>query len=157
MHACALRGGHRGDGAHFPQPLSWAGRQFEAGGVRPIDDIDVVIAWQDQEPSGEPGIRFEGVEELGPFRGTAGVRHVAGDEDRIKRVLPVNVVEPRQRALEPIIATRTRPAALDAKSITPAHNVDVGQVRDAPPSIVVRERRSRIQVAWLIHRCIGDA
>ena len=65
--AVGAKGGHRGQRAHLAERLRRAKRQIEARRVGAVDDIDVVIARQNEDPVGEMRMAGENVEEFGPF------------------------------------------------------------------------------------------
>jgi hypothetical protein len=54
------------------------------------------------------------------------------DQDRVERLFGVERIQLHEQALQPIVAARTRSAALDAKAVALAHDVDIGQMGDAP-------------------------
>ena len=105
---------------------------------------------------GDGGMGGERIEELGPLAGAAGVRRVAGDENRVERRRGVDVLELPQQPAEAIIALRARPAALDAEAIALADDVNVGQVRDAPSAGAGRRLGKTGRSRGGGHRRIGE-
>ena len=128
-------------------------RKIEPSWIGAIDDIEVVISGQDQDPLGKPRIGRQGVQKFRPLRGTARIRHVAGDENRVDGIIRVDAIQQREQPLQAIISTRTRSTALDPKAIAFAHDMNIRQVGDPPRPVRVRTRgkstksRSRGMVA----------
>src|SRR5262249_28679745 len=91
-----------------------------------------MIARQDQQALGELWKGCQSLEELGPFRRTASVGEIAGDQDGVERAPRVDGLQLCQRLSKPFVAPRTRSAALDAKAILLAHHMNVGQMGDTP-------------------------
>ncbi len=68
VDAIALEGGHRRQRPHLAQAAARTRRQFEPARIGAIDDVDVVIARQDERALGESGVPEQDIEELHPFR-----------------------------------------------------------------------------------------
>ena len=66
-----------------PQRSVRACREIEAGRIGAIDDVEVVVSRQNENPLGKPGIGRHRVEKFRPFRRTARIRHVAGDDNGV--------------------------------------------------------------------------
>ena len=97
------------------------------------------------------------VEEFGPFGRSSGVGHVAGDEHKIERPGRVLGLQPRHGLLQPLVAARPAPTALDAKPIALAHDMDVGEMRDAPDPTARGRSVERFEVERLVHARVGEA
>ncbi len=76
--------------------LVWACRQVELRRVRAIDDIDVVIAGDQEHPLGDARELRDRFEELGPFGRKPGIRDIAGHQDGMQRLLGLDFVQPLQ-------------------------------------------------------------
>ena len=96
------------------------------------------------------------IQELGPFGGAACVGHVPGDEDRIQRVRRVERLELREQPLEPCVAARTRSSALDAKPVTLADDVEIGQMRHPPLAAGLKASLESVIIAGLRHGRVGE-
>ena len=146
----------RGQGAKLAQQGCRAGRKLQARGVGAVDDVDVVVAGQDQSALGQARMPLQGRQELGPFPRAARVRLIARDENEVERLLGMHRVEPGQHSRQPLIAAWTGPAALQAEAVAFAHHVDVGKVRHAPSSCVWRQRVERRKIPGLVHRRVCE-
>ncbi len=125
IHALAL---HRCDGrqgSHLAQPLAGAERQIEPGRIGAVDDVHIVVAGQHDHESGEFTMLRHHVEEFGPFRGAAGVGHVAGHKHKIERIGGVNSSKARHQLCKALVSARAATSALDAKAISLADHVEV--------------------------------
>ena len=87
-----------------------AERQIEPRRIGAIDDIDVMIAWKDEDPVGEIRVAGENVEEFGPFARAPGVGHVPGDEDEVQRPRGVLGLKASHDPPHALVAARARPA-----------------------------------------------
>ena len=157
MNPIALDGGDRRQRAHLAQRLRRADRQVEPRGIGAIDDIDVVVARQDQHAFGEIGILGHDVEKLGPFGGDARVRHVAADEDEVERLRCVQGRQAIHRLDQAIVAARPGAPALDAETVALADDMDVGQMRDAPDASAVARAVEGLQIERLVAGGVGEA
>ena len=99
----------------------------------------------------------EDVEELGPFGRAPGVGHVPGDEDKVEGPGGVLGLEASHHPLHALVAARPAPPALDAKAITLADDMDVGQMRHSPDTTARRRCVEPFQVEWLVHARVGEA
>ena len=97
------------------------------------------------------------VEELGPFGGNSRIGHVAGEEDAIERLTHMGRLELSEQPLEPLIAARAEPPALQSEAVTLTDPMDIGQMCDAPARRLERSRLKGLKSARLIHRRIGKA
>jgi len=97
------------------------------------------------------------VEEFRPLGRTACVRHVPCDEDEVQRPGGVQGVELGQGPLQPDVAARADPPALDAKAVAFADNVDVRKMGNPPDPLPRPRRVERLEIERLIHRRIGEA
>ena len=93
-----LQGLDGGQGAQLAKPLPRARRQLEPGRIGAVDDIHVMVAGKDQHALGQSGMSRDGVHELGPLCGPAGIRHVAGDQDEVQGLLSVEGLQPVEDA-----------------------------------------------------------
>jgi hypothetical protein len=84
------------------------------GWVGPVHHVNVVVAREPDQKSGEPRIRRDGLEKLRPFRRTAGVGHASRDQDRVERLLRMDLVQSRPDLPEPPVSSRAGPSALEA-------------------------------------------
>jgi len=75
---------HREEGVKFSQPLIGASRKVQARRIRPIDDIDVVVARHHQDPFRKPGVGPQCFVKLGPFGRATCIRHITGDQDEVE-------------------------------------------------------------------------
>ena len=139
--ASALDRGDRRQRAHLAQRLDRAERQIEPRRVGPIDDVDIVVAGQNERAPGEVRMSLDDVEKFGPFGGNSRIRHVAADEHEVERLRGVQGREPLHRADEPPVATRPGATAFDAKAVALADDVDIGEMRDPPDSRARTGRR----------------
>ena len=80
--------------------------RLNARRIRAVDDIEVVIARNDQNALGELRMCRQSIVKLRPLRGQAGVCDISGNQDRIERMLGMNLIETRQRAHQAVIAAR---------------------------------------------------
>ena len=142
---------------NLTQALLGACRQVEAGRVGPVHHVDVVVAGKSDQKSGELRVRRQGIEKLCPFRRTAGIGQISRDQDRVERLLRVDLVQSRQGLPEPLVASRAGPSALDPEAVPLAHGVDVGQMRYAPGPAALRPRIKGTQIARLGHGRVGYA
>ena len=147
---CSIAEG--GDCPDLAQPLHGTCRQVHPGRARPVHHVDVVVARQRDHKFRQLRVCGQRSEELGPLRGAAGIGQVARYQDHVQRMRCMDLLQPRQRLPQPLVATRTRPSALDAKSVAFADRVDVRQMRDAPRSAVgslaLRKRAGRAAGPW---------
>ena len=143
--------------AHLAQGFRRAERQIETRRVGAIDDIDVVIAGQDERPLGEVGMRRQNVEEFGPFGRAPGVGHVPGDEDEVQRAGGVRGLESAHDPFEALVAARAAPSALDAKAVALADDMDVGEMSDPPDAAADGRGVERFEVERLVHGRVGEA
>ena len=132
-YAIALHGRDRRKRPHLPQPLAWTERQIETGRIGAVDDVHIVVAGKDEHPLSRVQGGRQQCRRILPIRPSAGIRHVAGDQNEIERVGGMDGGEARHNAQsKPIIAAGAGAAAFDAKSVALADHVDIGQMRDAP-------------------------
>ena len=156
-HPHALDGGHCRERAHLAQSLDRAERQIETGRIGAIDDIDVVVAGQNEHPCGEFGMRADDVEKLGPFGRCSRIRHVAADEDEVKRLFGVQGGKPGKSLFEPIVAARTAAPALDAKPVAFADDMNIGEMRDPPDARARWRGVEGLEVERLVDAGVGEA
>src|SRR6201999_653744 len=123
----ALYGVNRRQCPHLPQPLRRAEWQIEPGRIETIDDIQVVIAGKDEHAFGEGGVQRYRVEEFRPFGGTAGVGHVAANENKIERAIVMDRLDAVHDARNAIVAAWAGAAALNPKSVVLADHMNVGE------------------------------
>ena len=83
-----LDGRERRNRADLAQSFLWAYRKIEPRRVCTVDHIQVVVAWEAKNETGDPQILHESAEELGPLRRTARISDVSGNQDKIE--LPAN-------------------------------------------------------------------
>ena len=102
-------------------------------------------------------MRVDNIEELGPFRRRPGVGHVPGDEDEIERPLGVNFGETLKSRSQPPVAAGPGAAALDAKTVALADDVDVREMRDPPHARAGRRVVERCKIERLVGRGVGKA
>ncbi len=155
-HARSLDGVDGRQRAYLAQPAVGADGEIEPRGIGAIDDVDVVVAGQHEHAVGDCWVGGEGIEELGPFAGTAGVRCVAGDENRVERRRGVDLLELREQPAKATIALRARSAAFDAKTVALADDVNVGQVCNAPGAGAGRRRGKSWKIARRRHGRVGE-
>ena len=74
-------------------------RQIHARRIGAVDDVEVVIAGQDQHALGKARVRFEDLEKLHPLGGDASIGHVASDQDGVEPVFGVDRFELREQPL----------------------------------------------------------
>src|SRR5262249_51350550 len=129
---------------------------IEPSWIGSVHDIDVVVAWQQQDPSREFRIFLHGAEELGPFGRAAGIRNIACDQDEIERLRGVNSIEAGQYPAQALIATRTRASALNAKPEALPDGMEIRQVCDAPRPACQRRSIEYGHVTRLSHRRISE-
>ena len=85
-HALALDDCHGRQHPQLPQLLVRAGREIEARRIGAIDDVQVVVAGNNQHSLGEAGMTQDGIEEFGPLARATGIGHVAAHHDGVERV-----------------------------------------------------------------------
>ena len=123
--AVAVQRTGRRQQAQLPQALDGTRRQLEPRRIRPIDDVDVVIARQHEYASGEPRMLCHCIEKFRPFARAARIGHVTSDEDRVERLGRIDRLESREYRPEALVATRPQPTALDSKAVAFAHHMDI--------------------------------
>jgi hypothetical protein len=148
--------GKRRQGPHLAQPLVGAGRQVEPRRVGPIDDVDVVIARNQQNEIAEGWVVRHSIEEFSPFARSSGVRHIAGNQYHIERVARMQMLQLFEYAANPLVAARARPAALESKTVPLAHNVEIRQVRDTPAAAFPRSFVERFKIARRTHGRVSN-
>ena len=155
--AGALHGRRHREHPHLAQALAGARRQFEPGRIGPVDDVDVVVAGQDEATFRELGVPPKRIEEFGPFRRTAGIGHVAADQQRVQRLGRMNLRQSREHHGQPVVAARAGAAALDAEAVALSDHMDVGEMRDAPAPRRLRHGVEAVERARLVHPGVGNA
>src|SRR5262249_11594059 len=115
-----------------------------------------MVTRQDQQALGELWIGCQSLEEFGPFRRTARVGEIPGDQDGVERVLSPDDLQLCQRLSKSFVAARTRSAALDAKAILLADHMNVGQMSDTPKPTGDRWCAIFLEVARLAKGGIGN-
>ena len=131
-------------------------RKIEPSRIGAVDDIEVMIPGQDQDPLSKPGIGRQGVQQFRPLRGTARIRHIAGDENRVDGIIRVDAIQQREQPVQALISARTRSAAFDPKAIAFTYNMNIRQVSDPPRPVRVRTRRKFTEVLKSRHGRISE-
>ncbi len=96
-----------------------------AGRIGPIDDVDVVIARQNQNPLGKTRMLAERRQEFGPLRRAPGIGQVTGDENHVERLVGMKRIQLGKYPHQPFIAARPGASALDAEAVALADNVQI--------------------------------
>ena len=146
-----------GEGPDLAQPLLGAAGKFKPRGICAVDDVEIVIAGQEQHELREFRVGLQCVEELRPLARETGVGHVAGNQNEVQRILRVNPSEFGKRAAEPSVALRSGPSAFDPEAVALADNVDVREVCDAPGRPAGRSVIEGFAVQRLRQVRVGDA
>jgi hypothetical protein len=81
-------------------------RKIEPRRVCSVDHIQVVVAREGENETGDPRILRESAEELGPLRRTASVSNVSCDQDKIERINRVDRVQFDHCLREPFVSLR---------------------------------------------------
>ena len=97
-----------GDRPDLAQPLRGTRRQVHPGRARAVHHVDVVVARQRDHKFRQSRVGGQCSEELGPLRGAAGIGQVAGYQDHVQRMRCVDLLQPRQRLPQSLVATWTR-------------------------------------------------
>ena len=132
MEPRALQHAEGGYCADLAQSLRWTHRQVHPGRTRAVHHVDVVVARQRDHKFGQSRVCGQCGEKLGPLGGAPGVGQVSRYQDHVQRLRCMDLIQPRQRLPQPLVAARTGPPALDAKPVALADRVDVRQMRNAP-------------------------
>ena len=103
-HALALNDSHGREDPQLPQPLVRAGRQIEARRIGAIDDIEVVVAGNDQHSFDETGMTQDSAQEFGPLARATGVGHVPAQHDGVERIARVHKVQLREQPRQALVA-----------------------------------------------------
>src|SRR5262245_9499600 len=103
-HAPALDGPHRRQHPQLAQPLVRTFRQVEARWIGAVDDVEVVVAGNDQHAFGEARMTRDGVQELGPLARPARIGHVAAHHDGVERVARMQHLASRIAGQKPVSA-----------------------------------------------------
>ena len=102
--AFALDDGHRRQDPQLAQPLVRAGRQVEARRIGAVDDVQVVVAGNDQHAFGEAGMTRDGIKEFGPLGGAACIGHVAAHHDGVERIARMQRLQLREQPSQALVA-----------------------------------------------------
>jgi hypothetical protein len=81
-------------------------RKIEPRRVCTVDHIQVVVAGQAKNETGDPRILRESAEELGPLRRTARISDVSGNQDKVEWISRVDRVQFGHSLREPFISLR---------------------------------------------------
>ena len=82
----ALNRRHYGVSAHPLQAFPRAPRQFQPCRIGAIQDVHIMVARQNETSLHKRGMARQHVQQFRPFRCTARVRHVAGNQHRVQRI-----------------------------------------------------------------------
>ena len=85
--------------------LGLVGRSSLAG-FDAIDDVEIVIAGQDQNAFQQFWMRLQRVEQLRPLSGTACICQIARDQDDVDRLACVHLVKLVEEAAQTVVAAR---------------------------------------------------
>ena len=112
--------------AQLAQRLAGAPRQVEARRVGAIDDVDVVVAWDQGKPPAQLLAIAQQIDKRRPFGARAGIGDVAGQQDAIERRAFVNGAELAQGIAQRPVAARTLGPGLHPIPVALADDVKVG-------------------------------
>ena len=157
QHPFALDGRDGRERAHLAQSLDRAERQIEPRRIGAVDDIDVVVAGQNEHPPNEFGMRPDDVEKFGPFGRCSRVRHVAADEHEVERLFGVQGGKSEKCLFEPLVAARAAASAFDAKSVAFADDMNIREMRDPPDARARRRGVEGLEIERLVGAGVGKA
>src|SRR5262249_11473015 len=83
VDAVALHRYHCRQRSHLPQAFCRTEGQIEPRRIAPINDIHIMVAWDQQHGLSERGKLADSIDEFGPFCCATGISHISADKHEV--------------------------------------------------------------------------